>query len=444
MEEAISSPAPLALKSRNVVVTALLAVLLIGGGNVWLVMRSGAAEAGASPAGGERRSFELAALPPPVSATGLVQSRRVTRISPPVAGLVRRVVPERFTFVRAGETVVELDAQQAAQGLRQEEVGLDAAQLQIAQSKARADRSRSQEIVALQLRQAKDRLEHLRSNLAREKSLFAAGVTSAAAVEELAAGVRQQEVEVELLEKRAEASKDETAAADLERQMEVKVLEKRAEAGALAVARAREQVSQLTIKAPADGIVTEIYATPGQFVAPGGTGDQASTLLVMADLSDLFVQLSVDEIDVSRIKTGQEIELKVEALPQEKFRARVLRVATSPSVRPNKPGVSFEVEAELIEPSPLLRIGMSVSAVIPDGRPLARSLPESAVHQDASGAWVWVDDQKVLRRRMVKVGALEGDRFPLLAGLDEGAKVLYGEATALGSLVEGHPAPSAE
>lgn len=50
-------------------------------------------------------------------------------------------------------------------------------------------------------------------------------------------------------------------------------------------------MAQMFIKAPAGGTVTDIFVTLGQFVAPSATIDQASILLVLADLDDLFVEL---------------------------------------------------------------------------------------------------------------------------------------------------------
>lgn len=333
---------------------------------------------------------------PPVLATGVIRSGRIARVSAPVAGRVVRVIPKRYSVVTAGQTLVELDDQQTAQALRQEKAALESIRLKIAQ--------------------AREFAEHLRLVAQRYDQLLASGLISAISAEETRTNFHKQVIEVQILEKQAQSQE-------------------------VAVERVREQLNQCAIRAPIGGIVTDLFVTPSQFVAPTGTGDQASTLLIISDTSDLFAQLSVDEIDVARINVGQTIDLMIDALPREAVRGRIRQVARTPSAQPTKPGVTFEVEVALESPPPGLRIGMSSFAVIPAGQSSQRYLPVAAVQRSETHAWVWTVEQGNAHRKTVELGEQIGDRVLLRRGLEEGASVLCAAPELLQRLVEGQKSP---
>jgi HlyD family secretion protein len=344
--------------------------------------------------------FHLEAAPPPIYATGSVRSRRSARVSPPVAGLVSRVVPDKFSHVRAGEVLIELDCRQSLAALEQARLTLETARVEEAG--------------------AREYLDFLEAQAARYKRLREEGLIADSTYREAQSNARKQEFQTQILRKRVEAAM-------------------------LAVKQDEEQIDQKRIRAPIDGVVTEVAVTPGQFVAPGGTGDQASTLLTITSLTDLVVQLTVDEIDVTRITVGEEIDLKIDALPGKTARATVRQVARSPvPQQPGKPGVTYEVDMDLLKYPPELTVGMSVFASIADVNSPARYLPSAAVQRDSAGCWVWTIEQERLHRQPVEVGEEREDLILLRSGLDQTAAIIYASPDKLRSLVEGEAAPRVE
>ncbi|MDR1728342.1 MAG: efflux RND transporter periplasmic adaptor subunit [Acidobacteriota bacterium] len=315
-------------------------------------------------------------------------------MSPPVSGVVRRVVPERFAAVKTGDTLVELDDRQGVENLRQERVNLEAARVQLVQ--------------------AQDQLGHLQSVRERYEQLSAWGAVAAMTLEEATANVARQEHEVRLAGQRVAAC----------------------EANILYL---KEQAGRTRIKSPIDGIVTDVFVTKGQFVAPGGGSDQAATLLVVSDTSELFAQLLVDEIDVSRIRVGQEIELKFDALPDKRAVGRVRQIAPAPDNSQGKPGVSFETSVALETPVPEVRVGMTVFAVMRDARATPRRIPAGAVQSRGGEAWVWQEDGGRARKKAVRVRDCSGGECLLVGGLEAGAVVLAGPDARLRDMVEGTP-----
>ena len=344
--------------------------------------------------------FQLEAQPPPIYATGSVRSRRSARVSPPVAGVVSRVIPEKFSQVRAGDVLIELDCRQSRAALEQESLALETAQLEETG--------------------AREYLDFLQAQAARSRKLRDDGLIADSTYREAASNARKQEFQVEVLHKRVEAAR-------------------------LSVRKHQDQIEQMSIKAPIDGVVTEVAVTPGQFVAPGGSGDQASTLLTIMSLKDLNVQLTVDEIDVSRIASGEEIELKIDALPRASALARVRQIAKSPMPQQSgKPGVLYEIDMDLLKYPRDLTVGMSVFASIADVKSAGRYLPAAAIQRDANGCWVWTIEQDKLHKQPIEIGEKRGDRVLLRSGLDQAASIIYGSADVIKTLAEGQPAPQAK
>jgi len=336
--------------------------------------------------------FTVYPASPDIYSTGVIKSDKSARISPPIAGIVRRVIPERFSSVKAGDVLIEMDNRQGIENLRQEEINLEA--------------------LNMQLNQANAYLEHLKSVYNKYLELFEWGVVAAMTVDEAKANVVKQEYDVKLVEKRLSASN-------------------------ASIQYLTEQTEQTSIKAPISGIVTDVLVTEGQFVAPGGSGDQASTLLVISDTNALFAQLLVDEIDVSRIRVGQRIELKFDALPRKQASGKIQKIAPSPNNSAGKPGVNFEITVSIETKISEVRVGMTVFAVIQDTRSEPRKIPLSALLANEKESWVWQVAQDRIQKKIVEVSNCTDDQCVLVNGLESGAKIVAGPAQMLLKLSEG-------
>ena len=128
---------------------------------------------------------------------------------------------------------------------------------------------------------------------------------------------------------------------------------------------AKERLADTTVRAPITGVVISKLVEEGQIISSatsqvsGGT-----TLLNMATLDEVQVRALVDEIDVGRIRAGQEAKIKVDAYPDARFAGNVLKIEPQAVVEqnvttfpvlvriPNErglllPGMNCEVEVEI-------------------------------------------------------------------------------------------------
>jgi HlyD family secretion protein len=119
-------------------------------------------------------------------------------------------------------------------------------------------------------------------------------------------------------------------------------------------------LNNTVIRAPISGVVISRSVDVGQTVA---ASLQAPTLFVIAnDLSRMQVLASVDEADVGRIKTGQEVTFRVDSFPDRTFRGRVEQVRLQPTVAQNV--VTYSAMISVDNPGQILMPGMTATVTV--------------------------------------------------------------------------------
>ncbi len=197
-----------------------------------------------------------------------------------------------------------------------------------------------------------------------------------------------------------------------------------------AMERAGKPSERARIRTPFGGTVIERLATQGSYVETG-TG-----LYRVADLSTLWVQLDAYESDLSVLKAGQNVRLRVEALPGELFEGRVTFVdpVLDPKTR------TARVRIEVKNQDRRLRPGMFVDASVqsrgagdPGEAPVV--IPATAPLFTGRRSVVYVElqdtDQPTYEARVVTLGSRMGDLYPVLTGLEEGERVVIHGAFAI-------------
>ena len=171
---------------------------------------------------------------------------------------------------------------------------------------------------------------------------------------------------------------------------------------------------RLPIYTPLSGVVTEKVVLEGQYVNVG------DPLVVIADLSTVWVEVEVYEAEFPFIKLGQRVDIVSQSYPGKTFSGRVAFVY--PFLDPKTRTV--KVRVELTNPGLKLKPDMFVNATIKV--PLGDSLvvPVAAVMDTGQRQVVWVEMKPgMFEPRDVKVGTRVGDSIQILSGLFRGDKV---------------------
>jgi membrane fusion protein, heavy metal efflux system len=184
------------------------------------------------------------------------------------------------------------------------------------------------------------------------------------------------------------------------------------------VERERSVNPLITINAPIDGTVIGRKVGPGQYVR----SDAADPLYSIADLSTMWLKANVPETDIAHVRVGQEIEVRVTALPDRVFKARISTIGAASDTATRR----VVVRSEIPNPDRVLRSDMFASFKITicggEPRPV---VPIEAVIRDGNEAIVWVEREPMLfDRRKVKIGMERDGRVQVLEGIEAGEQVV--------------------
>jgi HlyD family secretion protein len=127
--------------------------------------------------------------------------------------------------------------------------------------------------------------------------------------------------------------------------------------------------------APLDGFVTNLPTRVGETVVPGIQSSTASTIMTIADMSQITAEVRVDETDIVSVALGQPAEVTIDAIPNRVFKGRVTEigdtalvrstgVAASQSQTSTQEAKDFKVVVALDLPEDRVRPGLSCTAKI--------------------------------------------------------------------------------
>jgi RND family efflux transporter MFP subunit len=181
--------------------------------------------------------------------------------------------------------------------------------------------------------------------------------------------------------------------------------------------RARRQLAEMTLVAPADGVIIRRDGEIGQLMQPG------NTIFWMLCCDSLRITAEIDEEDIASVKPGQKVLIRADAFPNRVFEGTVSEITPKgdPVAR------SFRVRIRLPADAPL-KIGMTTdNNIILTERTDALLVPASAVVDGK----VWLVQDGVLTRRGVTQG-VSGDRMvEVKAGLNGDEFVVTRPGSAL-------------
>ena len=211
--------------------------------------------------------------------------------------------------------------------------------------------------------------------------------------------------------------------------------------------QAREQLAKTVLRAPIDGRVTQLIIEVGETAVPSATSIAGSDLLTIADTSNMYAEVNVNETDVARVVPGQIARIVPAAFPDESWEGVVETVAVSPRQVQGQ-SKSYPVKIRLNATSELrFHTGMSCRAEIAtrasDARPVV-AVPVQAVQyeeadnrNEAARASVFVIEEGRALRRPVEVGLADDAWITVEKGLAAGARIAVGPARVLRFLREG-------
>jgi HlyD family secretion protein len=203
-----------------------------------------------------------------------------------------------------------------------------------------------------------------------------------------------------------------------------------------ALSSAETNLHYTRIISPVDGIVVSRNVDVGQTVA---ASFQTPTLFSIAqDLTKMQIDTSVDEADIGKIKTGQEVDFTVDAYPDITFRGKVWQIRNAPITVQNV--VTYDVVIQVNNPDLKLKPGMTANVSIivamkkdvlkiPNAalrfKPSGKSVTATEKKTEKKGPGVWILDKNNPKRIPVSPGISDGSSTEVVSGeIREGQELI--------------------
>jgi HlyD family secretion protein len=196
--------------------------------------------------------------------------------------------------------------------------------------------------------------------------------------------------------------------------------------------RAKSYLSKMVLRAPLDGIVNIMpnFRASGSFGSappPFREGDRAWTgasIAEIPDLSEMRVDLKLEEVDRGKLKVGQALKVRVDAVADKELTANLDWISPIAQVNYKGMGLSekiFPARATLKNLDPRLRPGMSATAeVVIESEPNRLLIPVSASFLHQGKPAVYVQKGPNFQLREIEVGKRNDTDMVVLKGLKEG------------------------
>jgi RND family efflux transporter MFP subunit len=326
----------------------------------------------------------------------------VTLSAPRIRGLQITWLAPEGSIVEKGDAIIRFDATQQTAELAEHESDLKIKRAAL--ERARKEYTIQEKQLKLDLEKARrsyDEKKHEAPRIAEEArlELEVAELNFNAKLEQLKGDVEKFEVEVARAEDK--------------------------------VRLARRELDQMTMYAPLPGLVVYLSIWKGGSQGKVQEGDSpwpGQGLVNIPDLSEMIVNTTVSEVDANKVDTGQEVIVKLDALPDREYVGRVISKSTLARKKDYSSRINvFDVEVLITDNDEQLKPGMSASCRIVVQRiPEVVSVPLEAVFERDGQTVVFMENKK---KREVTVGRRNDMSIEIVEGLAGGEQICLVDPT---------------
>ena len=326
-----------------------------------------------------------------LNASGYVVARRQATVSAKVTGKVAEVMIEEGMAVKEGQLLARLDDSTTRPVLALAERQLESARKN--------------------LDEVQVRLDEAQRNLRRTQQLRADKLISEQALD-------QAQSDMAALAARLDALKSEVGVAE----------------GTVRVRK--QELDDLLVRAPFDGVVVSKDAQPGEMISPisAGGGFTRTGIATIVDMESREIEVDVNESFINRVKDGQKTEAVLDAYPDWVIPSHVINIV--PTADRQKATVRVRIGFDQLEPRILPDMGVKVSFLEDSkeqnvaARPAVR-VPASAVIKEGDASYVWRVTKGEVERVAVRTGGERDGQIELLSGINAGEVVVAAPVAGL-------------
>ena len=289
-----------------------------------------------------------------LSATGYIVAHHTINVNSKVTGRLAWIGVEKGDKVKEGQVLVRLEDEEFRASYEQAKGALENARAYLEELQ---NGSRPEEIQQAQhnLDEARATLVNDKLTLDRTRELSSAGVVSHQALDDATAKFDSDQQRVNSLERAFQLMKIGPRAEELARAR-----------GSLAQAQgqldyAKSQLDATVIRAPVTGTILDRTAEKGELItaqfASAAAGGPQGSVVSLADLNDIQVELDIAQSDFARLGPKQKGIVTVDAYPDRKYKGEIAQI----SPEANRQKATVQVKVQVLNPDEYLRPEMNAT-----------------------------------------------------------------------------------
>lgn len=346
-----------------------------------------------------------------LTATGEVQASRSINVSAPRVRTNLQIINlvSEGTVVDSGDFLLQFDTNELQKIIEDRQSELEIAEANLEKNKASMEANMAQLKSSLENSRASYELAELRLS----QMAFEADVK----VQEEKLRLRQSEISLEQARTKIESQKKMDAA-------ELTTLELKIHQAKADLNKAEEQLKQMTLTAPAPGLVVyqKIWKGSGmEKIKVGDTPWRGQSLIQLPDLSKMQVETEISEADISKLAVDQAVTIKLDAFPDPTFTGAVGDIASLAHEKEGENDIKvFDVVIEIKEVAEILKPGMTAKTkILIEQIPQQYFLPIEAVFEKDGKQVVFPLED--IRSPIVVIPGKRNENFVIVQGeLEEG------------------------
>ena len=339
-----------------------------------------------------------------VDVSGNLEMPHKANLSFGTTGVVKEITVDEGEEVSEGQILAKLDAPALEANLRMSQAEYEMAELALMQTifpHYSYRYSSDQPGVWLALEEAQDNLEEAQRLLSEGKN-------------------EEAQALLDMVKENLDKAEEKSQARVWALPLSVKLAELRLDQARAGLDMAEADLAKATITARFDGVVADIMLNEGQQVS---SMTYANPAIILIDPTKIEMNGVIDEMDVSKVKLGQEADIILDALPDKELKGKVAFVSNAGTVEAGV--VFYKTTITLENPDRELRDGMSATAeIIIDRTDNVLLIPNRAIRGSWENPWVEVITDSEIEHREVCLGMSDGINTEVLSGLEEGEKVV--------------------
>ena len=348
--------------------------------------------------------------------------RSLTLSAPAEAGDLQIVrIATDGAQLKKGDAAVEFDKSKTEQDVAQYQSAMKSAQAEIDQARAQSRLTEEEDLTAVM--KAKYDLESAKLEAGKQE------IVSAIEGEKARLKVTDAEQKLRETENKQKADRaGNKAAIDTKIQNSKKAM--------FDVERAQRALGEMTLRAPADGIVSlgQLWGPDGRAAfKPGDAAWPGAPIAEFPDVSTLRAVARIGETERGRLQVGQTVNVQFEAIPDRQLSGHIEQIGTIASMDfsggwpfPR----NFTVQVLLDQSDARIRPGMSAQlSVVVDRVADALTIPVQCAFQKSGRTVAYVLHGTKFEEREIVERRRNGDRILLASGLRPGDRVAMKDPT---------------